>query len=1574
MSTDVFSALSTLSPEQQRLLRERLGGPAADAAASGAGPGAALIARQRPERIPLSFAQQRLWFLNRFEEQDLGHNQIFAVRLSGPLDPSALEAALGDLVERHEILRTVYPELEGLPRQQILDAARSRPRLEVHSIVGADETGLRQAMAEANLPFDLTVDPPLRARLFVLGPTEHVFHLLLHHVATDWLSNGTLRSDLWTAFAARLSGRRPQWAPLALQYADYALWQRARLSEEEPDSLLARQLAYWTRALAGAPAELRLPSDRSWSATTGTGGESHQVRFDARLHDRLAALARRNDATLFMVLHAAVAALLTRLGAGTDIPLSSPIADRSEAALDGVVGFFVNTLVLRAETAGAPSFRELLDRVRRTALAAYAHQDIPFERVVDAINPERVSGRHPFTQVSISLEGTTAAVDDLPGLCVQQVPTTTGSINFDLLFSFVEHHDEDGGPAGLDLEVGYKSGLFEPYTIQAMTRRLVRLLTAVAADCEQSITDIELSTAEERHQVLTAWQGPEAPVPDVSVPALFRAQATRTPDAIALSDAHQSWTYAQLDTWSDQIAHSLTGQGIQAEDRIGLLMERSPATVAALMAVLKTGAAYLPLRSTDPADRIHHIVLQANPRIILVDSTVTHLTGTLPARVHTLDGRSADGTDAPSAALPDPHPDQLACVMYASGATEPTRGIAATHRNITDFATDHRWTNGTHQCVLFHSPLAFDISTYELWVPLLAGSRVHVAAPGELALPTLMRTLKDGAVTAAWLSAELFQQLTDLDPTVLNGLHEVWTGGDVFAATVRRFHEHCPDTTVVNGYGPTETTTFATSHSVSPPDASGTERTRVAIGTPLVNMRSYVLDERLRPCPPGVPGELYLSGEGLARGYLQQPGLTAERFVAHPFGDPGERMYRSGDLARWTPDGRLDFLGHADGQTVIRGFHVEPGEVQHTIATHPAIRQCYVTIHEDGADDKRLIAYLVPEDPQHFSPDRLRKDLSNRLPGPMMPSAFLTLDALPHGGNGEIDREALPAPERAGPHSSPGDQARTAVERRLCALFAKILVISDVHPREDFFAAGGNSLLILRLCAQIRKEFGCDLTAREVYDHPTPQALATLLYDGESPALHRPPLRPGAAAGQAPLLAPVQRGLWFLHQLDGYRSAYNVPLAVQLTGPLDHTALAQALNDVVSRHDALRTLIPDDDGEPTPRTLPVEELPQLLTVVTATDEDLPGLLERESAREFDIEAELPVRSCLFRISGTNGTRHVLSLVIHHLAIDGWSMDILWQELATSYQARANGQVPDWPALHLSYADYARWHHTLLGTPEAPTIFARHQLDHWRRTLRDLPAEILLPYDHPRPEGASLTFRELILGWEPEVLDQLEALAARSGTSLLTVAQAAVAALLTRLGAGSDIPLGTPVAGRLDEGLGEVLGHFVNTVTLRVDTSGDPSIPELIARTRESALSAYAHQDIPFDRLVMELRPPRQANRNPLFQTDVTCVRADTELPRFGDISAEALPTSSASAKFDLAFAFVDDREGPSGGLQCHLSYCTELFDPATAQRIRSELDGVVREFATAATARTATAAGLAQQHTGSIAGQRHTSR
>ncbi|MEU7382804.1 amino acid adenylation domain-containing protein [Streptomyces sp. NPDC042207] len=1033
-----------------------------------------LTPRPRPDRVPLSHAQRRLWFLHEMDGPSGTYNMPLALRLTGTLDRRALRESLADVVARHESLRTVFRAEGGVPHQHVLTPSQARPSLPV---TGTDEAGLPGRLAQAaGRGFGLDTEPPLRAELFALAPEEHVLLVVVHHIASDGWSMGPLSRDLATAYAARCRGEEPAWPPLPVQYADYTVWQRELLGEaSDAGSRFATQLGYWTEALAGLPEQITLPADRPRPASASHRGGQLAVRMDAELHQGLRELATAHGASVFMVLQAGLATLLSRLGAGNDVPLGSPIAGRTDPALDDLVGFFVNTLVLRTDTSGDPAFSELLGRVRQTALAAYAHQDVPFEYLVEVLNPARSLAHHPLFQVMLALQNAPAADFALPGLDVGHMAAPTGTARVDLTFSLAEQHGGDGSPAGILGAVEYATDLFDPETVEALFARWTRLLRAVVADPRQPISRIDTLSDEERGQLLAEGTGVE--LPEAGLPELFASRVRATPDAVAVVCGSTTLTYAELDARANRLAHALIGQGVRPETAVAVLLERSPELVVALLAIVKAGGAYVPLDPRFPSSRVDLIVRETGAALVLTEEVLTAL--------NQAEARTTD---------PQVHcnPEQLAYVMYTSGSTGQPKGIGVTHHDVADLALAPCWSGGAHERVPLLSPTAFDASTYEFWVPLLGGGRIVVAPPGQLDTQALRQVVADNEVTGLWLTAGFFRLVAEEQPDAFAGVREVWTGGDVVSATaVARVMEACPGIRVVNGYGPTETTTFAAHHRMTaPPDTTR----GVPIGLPMANTRLHVLDTGLRLVPPGVVGELYIAGTGLARGYTGRPGMTAERFVADPFGPAGSRMYRTGDLVRRSADGTLEFTGRADDQVKLRGFRIEPGEVEAVLAGCPGIAQTAVVVREDRPGDKRLVAYLVPAPGSAPDPADLSERLRRALPEYMVPSTFVPLGSLPLTRNGKLDRAALPAPEYGA--SGPGRGPRDPREQLLCGLFAEVLGRERVGIDEGFFDLGGHSLLAARLVSRIRETMGVGLGLRALFEAPTVAGLSERLATG----------------------------------------------------------------------------------------------------------------------------------------------------------------------------------------------------------------------------------------------------------------------------------------------------------------------------------------------------------------------------------------------------------------------------------------------------------------------------------------------
>ncbi|MFD9095665.1 amino acid adenylation domain-containing protein [Streptomyces collinus] len=1042
--------------------------------------------------IPLSHAQRRLWFLSRDGDPGGQYNIPVGLRLHGDLDRAALTTALTDVTARHEALRTVFPHDNGIPRQDILDPGTA-PDLTV-TAAPADEHP-RRAREAAVPSFDLATRLPLRAHLFTDGGEHHYLLLVLHHIAGDGASLDVLLHDLSAAYTARLLGQEPDWPDLPVQYPDYALWRHEVLGDPaDPDSEHARQLDHQARALAGLPEEHTLPTDRPRPAVASHRGAVVTAATGARTHARLADLARDRRATVFMTAQAAFAALLTRLGAGTDLALGCPVDGRDDEALEHLVGLFVDTVVVRADTSGGPAFTELLDRVRDAVLDAHAHRDVPFDALVDRLNPPRVPGRHPLFQIAVAGRRDNGGAPVLPGLRTRTEAVRTATAKFDLTLEVDERLDADGRPAGIGLTLEYATDLFDADTAQRLLDRLVRLLDAVAGDPTAPVAGHDLLTPGERADVTEGWQGAPAVAHDTTVHALFAQRAAAHPERTAVVCGDRETGYGELDALADRVAARLADAGVRPGDTVAVLMERSTDLIAGCLGVLKAGAAYLPLDARAPRVRSAAVAAAAGASVLLTDpGTDTDGLGVghvlRPGEDEAAGRPSPDGRDddAARAVRVAGRPDDLAYVMYTSGSTGTPKGVAVAHRDVVALALDRRWRGGAHDRVLFRSPHAFDASTYELWVPLLTGGLVVVAPPGDLDVPGLARLIADQRVTGTFLTATLFNELADRCPQLLGTLREVMTGGEAASpAAVRRVRAHCPDTTVTNAYGPTETTTFAALFPLAPGD--DTPAGQVPIGRPLDGTRLHVLDDRLAPVPPGVTGELYIAGAGLARGYLGRPGLTAERFTACPSGPPGTRMYRTGDLARWTRDGQVEYLGRADRQIKIRGLRIEPGEIENVLAAHPNVGRAAVTV-VPGPAGPALAGYVVAAEGGCPDPVALRAHLRGELPDWMVPLTITVLDRFPVTPNGKTDLAALPAPGPAAgerPYQAPRDDT----ERVLAGLWERLLGVERVGVHDDFFALGGHSLLATRLLAQVRSLLGAAVTVRAFFAGPTVAQLA----------------------------------------------------------------------------------------------------------------------------------------------------------------------------------------------------------------------------------------------------------------------------------------------------------------------------------------------------------------------------------------------------------------------------------------------------------------------------------------------------
>ncbi|MEV7405084.1 amino acid adenylation domain-containing protein, partial [Streptomyces sp. NPDC091267] len=1005
---------------------------------------------------------------------------------------------------------------------------------------------------------------------------------------------------------------------------------------------------------------------------------------------------------------------------------------------------------------------------------------------------------------------------------------------------------------------------------------------------------------------------------------LFAAQAARTPEAVALVREDGRLTYRELDGAANALAHRLVSEGVTPGDAVGLLFDRSFAYVVTVLAVLKSGGVYVPLDPRQPEDRLSWILGNTGATHLLTDRPAgeTGFAGELP--VLRLDDASATAGTAPTAPAVTVHPDQALYMMFTSGSSGTPKGVVNTHRNVVELALDPGFGATAHERVLAYSPLPFDSSTYELWVPLLRGGLAVVLSAPKIDIGELAEAIARHEVTAAYFTTALFDAMAHEAIDGLGRLREIWTGGDVLSATaLQRALDHCPDTTFVHVYGPTEATVFC-SYQTFTPEVRTLDR--LHLGVPMANTAMYVLDGDLRHTAPGEAGELYVAGPHLAQGYGRLPALTAERFTADPYGPAGSRMYRTGDLAAWNEHGEVLFLGRADQQVKLRGNRIELGEIETVLVRHPSVAQAAVIVREDRPGDKRLVAYVVPVEEGVLDGAELLRHAGDQLVEYMVPSAVVPMGTLPLTPNGKLDRRALPAP-RAG--AAPNGRApRNPVEEVLCGLFAHSLGLPSIGIDDDFFAVGGHSLLATRLVSRVRTVLDVQLTLRQFFDYPTVALLAEYVATGGGESA-RPALTAQERPQPLPLSAAQQR-LWFLDQLEGPSATYNIPLAVRVRGDLDVAALESAFTDVAGRHESLRTVFGQDQGQTYQRILPADSVRVELPLTPATEDTVAALLTAESERIFDLAADLPFRARLFSLGERE---YVLLVVMHHIVADGWSYQPLMRDLSTAYATRSRGERPAWEPLPAQYADYALWHRGVLGDPADQESVAARQLDYWKQALAELPEEVTLPAVRQRPAVASYRGATHTVHCPEGIHSSLAELARESGASVFMVAQAAVSTLLSRSGAGHDIPLGSPIAGRTDQALDDLVGFFVNTLVLRTDLSGDPSFRELLTRVRETDLAAWSHQDLPFDRLVEALNPDRSASRHPLFQVMLTLTDAATPTLVAGDLDTESEFTWLRFAKFDLTFSFAEHRtgEGRPGGLDITIEYATDLYDARSVE-------------------------------------------
>jgi amino acid adenylation domain-containing protein len=1467
------------------------------------GSGSAALTRRDPAAGPgpLSYPQRRLWFLDRLEPGRAVYNVPLAYRLSGPLHLSALERSLAEIQRRHEVLRTVIQIVDGEPRQAVL-ALPFEPLRAVDCPEGAEEAA-RLRREESIRPFDLSRGPLLRPLLLRLGPEEHHLLLCLHHIACDGGSAGVLAGELEALYGAFREGRPSPLAELPLQYSDFAEWQVKSLQGLDLELLLD----VWTKRLAGVEERPVLPSDRPRPPVRTWRGDHLAFEPDPEIQARLEALAASRGTTLFTLLLAAFLVFLERHTGGGEGVVGTPVASRGRAELEPLIGLFANTLVLRADLGGDPGFPEALDRVRTVVLDALAHQELPFERLVEALEPERDLGRNPLFDVFFSYREGESESLRLPGLTVEPLDAGTGTAKFDLTLSVSR------AAGRLRLRLEYATDLFDRATAERMAGRLRTLLAGLAEvpeAPERRLSELPVLTADERRQLIVEWNRTATPFQDTTIHGQIAAQAARTPDAVALVWRGEPWTFAELAARAGRLAGALRHLGVGPEVVVGIHLERSAEMVAAVLAVLQAGGAYLPLDPAWPAERRAFMLADSGAPVVI---TTRGLADGLPPGPDVLCVDDPGPAAAPLGAE-DAGGGDSAYILYTSGSTGRPKGVQVTHRNAASFFAGMDEVLGTRPGTwLAVTSLSFDISVLELLWTLARGFRVVI---GEADRPLAAQIAASGA-THLQCTPSLARELT-ADPLAreaLRFLRCLMLGGEILPPALAGALAGLLETgTLLNLYGPTETTVWSATHEVEP------GRGWVPIGRPIANTRIYLLDRFGQPSPLGVPAELAIGGPGVSRGYLGRPELTAERFVPDPFGEPGSRLYRTGDLARWRPSGDLEFLGRLDHQVKIRGHRIEPGEVEAALAAHPAVRQAAVLPLERHGD-RRLAAFVVLDAAgTGATAAELRAFAESRLPGFMVPAEVVFLAALPLTPNGKLDRRALVSssvePARGPGFVPPG----TPLEQALAVLWSEILGVERVGMQDTFWSLGGHSLLAIRLLARVGRELGVEVALGLFLQAPTVAELARRVEEargsGAAALTRRDP-----AAGPGPLSYP-QRRLWFLDRLEPGRAVYNLPLAYRLSGPLDLPVLAWSLAEIQRRHEGLRTVFQIVDGEPRQAVLPLPAEPLRVVDCAGCAAEAARLRREESRRPFDLARGPLLRPFLLRLGPEE---HHLLLCLHHVAFDGGSEGILAGELEALYSAFREGRPSPLAELPLQYSDFAEW--------QVRSLDLEPLLDVWTKRLAGVEERPVLPSDRPRPPVRTWRGDHLAFELDPEILARLEALAASRDTTLFTLLLAAFLVFLERHTGGGESVVGTPAANRSRTELEPLIGLFANTLVLRADLGGDPGFLEALDRVRTVVLDALAHQELPFERLVEALEPERDLGRNPLFDVFFSYREGESESLRLPGLAVEPLDAGTGTAKFDLTLSI----SRAEGRLRLRLEFATDLFDRTTVERMAGRL-------------------------------------
>ncbi|HYW19654.1 MAG TPA: amino acid adenylation domain-containing protein [Nodularia sp. (in: cyanobacteria)] len=1522
MVKDINQRIAALSPKQKALLEKRLQQQKSQNNLT-------IAHRKVTDTLSLSLTQEKFWLLQQLRPDLTAYNESNMLLLQGQLNINVLEKSLKKITKRHEILRTSFQSInEELVQIIAPDLKIDLPIINLTGFSKPEQNAKVQQLVldYYSKPFNLAKLPLFKIIIIQLQAEEYILFLNIHHIIFDGWSSGIFYQELAALYQAFCKGESSPLPALPIQYADFALWQKQSLQNK------SHLLNYWKQQLKNAPPILNLPTDYPRPVQQSFQGARATVIIPQTLTDALKSLSKQEGVTLFIVLLAAFKTLLYRYTGETDLLIGTPVANRTHSEIENLLGCFVNTLVLRTDVSGELSFQKLVKRVRETALAAYAHQEIPFEQLVKELQPERASSHTPLFQVMFVFQESPILALQLPNLTLAPLMIDNGTAKFDLTLYVEDTKQELRG------FLEYNSELFQADTVNRMLGHLQTLLEGIVANPLQHLGELPLLTTGERYQLLKQWNNTQVDYPqEQCIHQLFEEQVEKNPDAVAVVFENHQLTYRELNTKANQLAHYLQRLGVKSEALVGIYVERSLDMIIAILAVLKVGGAYIPLDPAFPQQRLALMLEDSQTSVLLTQQHLLPNFSAHNAQTICLDrdweNIATQETNNPKINI---QPDNLIYTIYTSGSTGKPKGVQITHSNVVNFLTAmHQELHLNYSdSLLSVTTLSFDIAGLEIFLPLIIGAKL-ILVSREVAMDgiQLLKQLNNTSTTVMQATPATWRILLDAGWQGKSQL-KLLCGGEALTQTLAdQLFSKCEQ--IWNLYGPTETTIWSTINQIKDPKQT------ITIGRPLANTQIYILDKSLQPLPVGVAGEIYIGGAGVARGYFNQPELTKEKFISNPFSqEPGAKLYKTGDLARYLVNGEIEYLGRIDYQVKLRGFRIELAEIEAVIGEYPSVYATVVVLREDAPGNKTLVAYLTLQPEHSLTIAELRHFLETKLPNYMIPSAFVILATLPLTPNGKIDRASLPAPDHTQLiQSSIFVAASTPIEHQLAEIWMEVLGINKVGIHDNFFELGGHSLLATRVISRIQQVFKVEIPLRRLFAEPTIAELAQAIETATKAGLllEIPPINSTSRMENFPLSFAQQR-LWFLTQLQPNSPFYNIFAAIRLQGKLNLAALEQSFNQILHRHETLRTNFQTVDGQPlviiSPEKsllIPVIDISALPT--TQKEANVREHIQTEAQKSFDLKTDILLRVKLLRLGEEE---YVVLFTMHHIVSDGWSIAILIRELGELYQAISKDQAPSLSELPIQYADFAAWQRQWLTTEVLES-----QLNYWLHQLAGAPTLLELPTDNPRPatqsfKGASHSFQlsaELSLG--------LKKLTQQQGSTLFMTLLAAFKTLLYRYTNSTDIVVGSAIANRHHKQIEGLIGLFVNNLVLRSDLSGNPSFIELLAQVREVALGAYAHQDLPFERLVEKLQPERNLSHTPLFQVMFVLQNAQDSQLELADLTVTHLETTNNTAKFDLTL----DMKETVTGLVGEIHYNTDLFVVDTIGRmvehLRILLNGIV---------------------------------